>query len=145
MKKKITLVLIPILTILMIGATITPVFAIPKETEQNFTYRIITGSDACGSFGAYRTIQMNFKELEDNEVESSITIDSVFFNSDLGKVGEGQITKKIVRNNNGSSEQIPLQNSIQCVPTKTPSAAEEKFDFFLNLKEKSGYPDLPPI
>lgn len=127
----------------MIGATISPVLGIQEETEQSFTYRIITGGDACHSFGAYRTVQINFKELENDEVESSITIDSVFFNSDLGVVGNGQIYQKVVRNITEDYLQLPLQNNVNCI--NGTLEADEKFTFFLNIKEKSGYPDLPPI
>jgi hypothetical protein len=143
LKKKITLPLITILAAVIIGATITPVFGIQEEIEQSFTYRIITGGDACNSFGAYRTVQINFKELENDEVESSLTIESVFFNSDLGVVGNGQIYQKVVRNIAEDYVQLPLQNNVNCV--NGTLEADEKFTFFLNIKEKSGYPDLPPI
>ena len=68
-----------------------------KSTENNSSFLIVTGSDACGSYGAYRMVNVNFKESSDEEWISEIDVYSLFFNKTTDKT-TGKITYPLLGN-----------------------------------------------
>jgi len=144
-----------------------------KPTEKNSSFLIITGSDACGSYGAYRMVNVNFKESSDQQWTSEIDIYSLFFDKATNKttgltsypiLGNGTISSSIegsveLYSNNTKSyviqnswglteeknldEEIKLDNDIKCKDEKS-QLTDEKFG--ITIKGDGGPNlNLPPI
>lgn len=137
--------------------TSTPYSNSEKFAENNSSFLIVTGSDACGSYGAYRMVNVNFKEFKEfNEFDdpkwvSEIDVYSLFFNKTTNKT-TGLTTYPVVGNGTISNsfegfgklgDEIKLDNNIQC-EDKNSDLTNEQFGITINDK---GTPNLnlPPI
>jgi len=139
---------------------VTPTFYFgsQKTTEKNSSFLIITGSDACDSYGAYRMVNVNFKKTSDQDWTSEIDIYSLFFNKTTNKItgvtsypvlGNGTISTYIIQNSGGLTgetdldKEIGLDNNIKCKDEKS-ELTDEKFGITI---KGDGTPNLnlPPI
>ncbi len=115
--------------------------------EKNSSFLIVTGSDACNSYGSFRMVSINHKEFN-TKTDYEIDISSLFFNkisiSENGithnaydVVGSGIISYNV----SNLTEKIHLDNKITCVNV---GDAEEQFELKIN-EDGQGALNLPPI
>ena len=116
-------------------------FSYQIRSEENKNYLIVTGSDACYSQGAFRYVNLNFKET-DYTIKSEIDISSVFFNvTSLDLVGYGTFADYLENTKETLPLEFKVENVIDC--PDYPLGADEQFNFTLNAVER--YLHLPPI
>ena len=117
-----------------------------KVIEKNSNFLIITGADACNSYGSFRMVNINHEY--DAKTNYEIDISSLFFNktsiTENGKtqngfsiVGSGIISY----NTNDPTEKILLDNNITCLNI---GDAKEKFELTINVDGQASL-NLPPI
>ena len=122
-----------------------------KLVENNSSFLIVTGSDACGSYGAYRMVNVIFEEFSNQKWNSEIDVYSLFFNKTTNKttgltaypvVGNGTISKSL-EGFGTLDDEIKLDNNIQC-EDKNSDLTNERFGITINGE---GIPNLnlPPI
>ena len=117
-----------------------------KETKTKNTFLIVTGADACESQGAYRLVNVNYKEGNNGNDLTEVDIASFFFKIDPKMnhemVGTGSTEFKFESSVIGSDHEFAVINPIDCNDFST--WADEKFKFTLNDKGQANL-DLPPI
>ena len=118
-----------------------------SRVESNSSFLIVTGADACNSYGSFRMVNINHKE-SDAKTNYEVDVSSLFFNkvsttenglnhNVFNIVGSGNISYNI----SDSAEKINLDNKITC---KNIGDAEEKFELAIN-ENGQGVLNLPPI
>ena len=117
-----------------------------KVIEKNSNFLIVTGADACNSYGSFRMVNINHDPNTKTNYE--IDVSSLFFNkvslTENGKtndtfniVGSGIISYNV----NDPAGKIVLDNNITCLNI---GDAKEKFELTLN-KDGHASLNLPPI
>ena len=114
--------------------------------EKNSNFLIVTGADACNSYGSFRMVNMHHESNTKTNYE--IDVSSLFFNktsiTENGKthntfsiVGSGAISY----NANDPTGEILLDNNITCLNI---GDAKEKFGLTINVDGQASL-NLPPI
>lgn len=117
-----------------------------KVIEKNSNFLIVTGADACNSYGSFRMVNINHESNTKTNYE--IDVSSLFFNkTSITQNGKTHNTFSIVGsgtisyNASDPTGEILLDNNITCLNI---GDAKEKFELAINVDGQASL-NLPPI